>query len=62
MKIISLIATILVLFGALNWGLVGLFGIDAVVKLFGAGTLATKVTYDLIGLSAVLALLGYVRK
>jgi len=62
MKIISLIATILVLFGALNWGLWGLFGIDAVAKLFGPNTLAAKATYDLIGLSAILALLGYVRK
>ncbi len=59
MKLISLIASLLVLFGALNWGLVGMFGIDLVVKFFGAGTLATKVTYDLIGVSAVLAIVGY---
>ena len=62
MKLISFIATILVLFGAFNWGMVGLFDMDLVVKFFGARTLATKVTYDLIGLSAILALLGYVRK
>lgn len=59
MKLISLIASLLVLFGALNWGLVGMFGIDLVVKFFGAGTLATKVTYDLIGVAAVLAIVGY---
>ena len=59
MKLIAWLASILVLFGALNWGLVGLFGIDLVVKFFGAGTLATKITYDLIGISAVFALLGY---
>ena len=61
MKIIGMIATILVLFGALNWGFVGLFGIDLVVELLGKG-LAAKVTYDLIGVSAFLAILGYVRK
>ena len=61
MKLICFIASILVLFGALNWGLVGMFGIDLVVKFFGAGTLATKVTYDLIGISALLAIFGYVR-
>ena len=60
MKLVALIASILVLFGALNWGFVGMFGMDLVVKMFGAGTLATKVTYDLIGVSAVLAILGYV--
>ena len=62
MKLIGRIAAILILFGAINWGLVGLLGIDLVVKVFGAGTVATKLTYDLIGVSAILALLGYSRK
>ena len=62
MKLVGYIAAILVLFGALNWGLVGLFNIDLVVKFFGAGTLATKVVYDLIGVSAILAICGYARK
>ena len=61
MKLISLIASILVLFGALNWGLVGMFGIDLVIKIFGGG-LAVKVVYDLIGVSAVLAILGHAKK
>ena len=59
MKLIAGIASLLVLLGALNWGLIGFFDIDMVVKLFGAHTLATKITYDLIGISAVFALLGY---
>ena len=59
MKIIAWIASLLVLFGALNWGFIGFFGTDLVVKYFGAGTMATKVIYDLIGVSAVFALLGY---
>ena len=62
MKTIYFIAGILVLFGALNWGLVGMFGIDLVVKFLGAGTLATKVIYDLIGISALLAIFGHVKK
>ena len=59
MKLIAWLASILVLLGALNWGLVGFFGIDLVVRFFGAGTVATKIVYDLIGVSAVFALLGY---
>ncbi len=62
MKLIGFIASILVLFGAINWGLVGMLNMDLVVKIFGARTLATKITYDLIGVSAILALLGYTRK
>ena len=61
MKIIGLIATILVLFGALNWGFVGLFGMDLVAEFFGR-SMAAKVIYDLIGISAFLAILGYVKK
>ena len=59
MKLIAQIASLLVLLGALNWGLVGFFGIDMVAKLFGAGTTATTVVYDLMGVSAIFALLGY---
>ena len=59
MKLVAHLASLLVLLGALNWGLVGFFGIDMVIHLFGVGTVATKVTYDLIGVSAVFALLGY---
>lgn len=43
--------------GALNWGLVGLFGVNLVEDIFGVGTLATRLVYDLVGLSG-LALLG----
>ncbi|MBR5130625.1 MAG: DUF378 domain-containing protein [Alphaproteobacteria bacterium] len=52
MKVISLIAMILVLIGALNWGLVGLFGMNLVEVLFGATVLAQSV-YILVGVSAV---------
>ena len=61
MKIIGLIASILVLVGALNWGFVGLFDMDLVAEFFGR-SMAAKVICDLIGISAFLAILGYVRK
>lgn len=43
---------VLVLIGGINWGLVGLFKFDLLVKLFGVGTF-TNVLYDLVGLSAL---------
>lgn len=46
-------AWILVVVGALNWGLVGLFGYNLVESLFGLDTTLTKVIYDLVGLSAL---------
>ena len=59
MKLVAWLASILVLLGALNWGFIGFFGVDLVVKFFGSGTLTTKIIYDLIGVSAIFALLGY---
>ena len=48
------LALILVILGALNWGLVGLFQFDLVASLFGgmSGTLA-RIIYTLVGLAGV---------
>ncbi|KKS65131.1 MAG: hypothetical protein UV40_C0009G0010 [Parcubacteria group bacterium GW2011_GWA1_42_7] len=52
MKIINWIAFILVVVGALNWGLVGIADFNLVTTILGDGN-ATKVVYDLVGLSAL---------
>lgn len=44
---------ILVIVGALNWGLVGFFSFDLVAFIFGAMTLVSKIVYILVGLSAI---------
>ena len=49
------ISYILVLVGALNWGLVGAFDFDLVSTIFGVDTLLTNITYILIGLSAIVS-------
>lgn len=53
MKGLELIATILVLVGALNWGLVGLLSFNLVTAILGVGTTLTTIVYVLVGLSAV---------
>jgi uncharacterized membrane protein YuzA (DUF378 family) len=48
------VAMILVIVGALNWGLVGLFQFDLVATLFGGmSSLLSRVVYSLVGVSAV---------
>lgn len=47
------LAFILVIIGAVNWGLVGLFGLDLVSTLFGNMTMLSRIVYDLVGLSGV---------
>lgn len=56
MKLGSLdaVAGLLVIVGALNWGLVGLLGVNLVENLLGAGSLLEKVVYILVGVSGLL--------
>lgn len=56
---VKTLAYILVIVGALNWGLVGVFQFDLVAKIFGDMTLLTRATYSLVGLSAIISLLTW---
>jgi hypothetical protein len=47
------IAWVLVIIGAINWGLIGLFGFNLVDSLFGSG-LVSSIIYCLVGFSAVI--------
>jgi uncharacterized membrane protein YuzA (DUF378 family) len=58
MKALHVVAFILVIVGALNWGLVGAGGWDLVAMLLGTGVLA-KIVYILVGLSGVLMLVTH---
>lgn len=47
----------LMFIGALNWGLIGIFGFDLVAYLFGPATLLTNIVYSLVGIAAVIWLI-----
>jgi hypothetical protein len=54
MKPLHWIALLLVVIGAVNWGLVGLFQFDLVAALFGGQTAPlSRVVYALVGLAGV---------
>ena len=54
MRIASKIALILMIVGAVNGGLIGLFGLDVVALLFGGSqSMLSRIVYVLVGLSAV---------
>ncbi|MCF7696149.1 DUF378 domain-containing protein [Mycetohabitans sp. B2] len=46
----------LVIIGALNWGLVGLFQFDLVAAILGVGSVASRIIYGLVGLSGIYCL------
>lgn len=48
----DMLAVMLVIIGALNWGLVGVLDFNLVTTLLGDGT-ATRVVYTLVGLSGL---------
>jgi len=48
------IALILVIIGALNWGLIGLFGLDLVAFLCGGQmSVFSRIIYSLVGLAGL---------
>ncbi len=49
---------VLVIIGALNWGLIGAFQIDLVARLLGDMTVASRVVYGLVGLAGLLKLVS----
>jgi uncharacterized membrane protein YuzA (DUF378 family) len=53
MKITGWIAFILVIIGALNWGLVGFFNWNLVDAIFGVGSTMARVIYALVGVSGL---------
>lgn len=52
--IIVQICYVLVIIGALSWGIIGVFGIDFVARLFGPGSRGTRAAYILIGIAAII--------
>jgi uncharacterized protein len=54
MKAINVLTLILVIVGAVNWGLVGLFQFDLVAALFGGqDAVLARLVYILVGLSGL---------
>ena len=59
MRIVNIIAYILVIVGALNWGLFGFFDFNLVSTIFsGARTMGSVIVYTLIAISALWLILS----
>ncbi len=56
-KFLKILSLILVIVGALNWGLVGAFRFDLVAFLFGEMSRFSRIVYCLVGLSGFLLML-----
>ena len=53
MKIIDKIALVLIIIGAINWGLIGFFKFDLVATIFGQLSVLSRIVYALVGISGL---------
>ncbi len=56
MKVIDTIALVLIIIGAINWGLVGIFNFNLVEAIFGAMSVISRIIYILVGISGLWAI------
>ena len=50
----DIVALILMIIGALNWGLIGLFQFDLVAAIFGgSASVISRIIYSLVGLAGI---------
>ncbi len=53
MKVVDKIALVLIIIGAINWGLVGFFKFNLVDTIFGNMSVISRIIYALVGISGL---------
>jgi len=61
METVTVIALILTIIGAINWGLIGFFNWNLVAAVFGERSAISRIIYALVGLSGLYLLLVFGR-
>ena len=56
MQTLQKVCLVLIIIGAINWGLVGLFEFNLVESLFGSGedNVITRIIYTLVGIAGII--------
>lgn len=53
MKVVDKIALVLIIIGAINWGLIGFFNFNLVDSIFGSMSVVSRIIYALVGISGL---------
>ena len=61
MKVLYYIALTLVIIGAINWLLIGLFNFDLVATIFRAMSVMSRIIYVLVGIAGLISIGLYPR-
>jgi len=57
MKTLQIIALAIMIIGAINWGLIGLFDFDLVATIFGGmNAIGSKIVYILVGICGLIGI------
>ena len=56
MKVLYYIALTLVIIGAINWLLIGLFNFDLVATIFGVMSVMSRIIYVLVGIAGLISI------
>jgi uncharacterized membrane protein YuzA (DUF378 family) len=56
MRFLDTLALLLVIIGAVNWGLIGFFNFNLVAALFGDMTAFSRIIYALVGIAGLYSL------
>ena len=50
---LDVLALILIIIGAINWGFIGFFNLDVISLLFGSLSMITRIIYAIVGIAGV---------
>lgn len=56
MEALKKTALVLVIIGAINWGLIGLFDFNLVAAIFGVESIWSRIIYTLVGISGLICI------
>lgn len=56
MRVIDKIALVLVIIGAVIWGIIGIFNFNVVDAIFGVDSIVSRIIYILVGISGLWAI------
>lgn len=59
MHVLKIVSYILVIIGAINWGLIGFFSFDLVAGIFGEMSAFSRIIYCLVGIGGLILLLTH---
>ena len=54
MHTLQKVCLVLLIIGAINWGLIGLFDFNLVETLFGTENVMTRIVYALVGIAGII--------